>query len=47
MIKAVAHDFREEEIEAKVRWFKSLTQAELMEMLCSYEDVCLLELPGD
>ncbi len=41
MKRAVTHDLREEEIEAKVHWFKSLTLAERMDMLCSFTELAL------
>ena len=41
MNKTISHDRKEETIEAKVRWFKSLTISERMEMLCSFTDLAL------
>lgn len=41
MKKAISHDRKEETIEAKVRWFKSLTLSERMEMLVAFTDLAL------
>ena len=41
MKKAVSHDRNEETMEAKVRWFQSLSLSERMEMLCSFTDLAL------
>jgi len=41
MNEAVTHDRREESIEAKTRWFRSLPLSERMEMLCSFTDMAL------
>lgn len=38
---AVSHDFAEETLEAKARWFQSLTLKERMEMLCAFTDMIL------
>jgi len=38
---AVSHDFAEETLEAKARWFQSLTLEERMEMLCAFTDMIL------
>jgi hypothetical protein len=46
MKKAVSHDRKEESIEAKVRWFRSLPLSERMEMLCSFIDLALEVNPG-
>jgi hypothetical protein len=43
---AVSHDFREETIEAKGRWFQSLTLEERMEMLCEFTDLILSVNPN-
>ena len=37
----VSHDWQEETIEAKTRWFRSLTLEERMEMLCEFTDLAL------
>lgn len=41
MTKGISHDREEEELEAKVRWFKSLSLAERMDMLCTFTDLAL------
>jgi hypothetical protein len=41
MDNCVSHDRREETIEAKVRWFKSLAISERMELLCAFTDLAL------
>lgn len=38
---AISHDRAEETPEAKVRWFKSLSISERMELLCSFTDLAL------
>jgi hypothetical protein len=38
---SVSHDPREETPEAKARWFRSLTMAERMQMLCDLTDLAL------
>lgn len=42
----VSHDRREESIEAKTRWFRSLTVEERMELLCEFTDLALAANPG-
>jgi hypothetical protein len=42
----VSHSFEDETIEAKVRWFKSLSISERMEMLCFFTDMILENNPG-
>ena len=37
----VSHDFEEESLEAKGRWFQSLTLEERMEILCEFTDLIL------
>jgi len=37
----ISHDRNEESIESKVRWFKSLSITERMDMLCSFTDIAL------
>lgn len=37
----VTHDRKEETIEAKVRWFQSLSLTERMELLCQFTDMIL------
>ena len=46
MKKAVSHDRNEETMEAKVRWFQSLSLSERMEMLCSFTDLALSSNPN-
>ncbi len=41
MNKQISHDRNEESIESKVRWFKSLSINERMDMLCSFTDIAL------
>ena len=41
MNKSITHDRREESIEAKTRWFRSLPLSERMEMFCSFTDMAL------
>ena len=41
MQPAISHDFEDETLEAKARWFQSLTLNERMEMLCSFTDMIL------
>ena len=36
---AVSHDFAEETMEAKVRWFQSLTMEQRMDVFCSFMDL--------
>lgn len=38
---SISHDREEETIEAKARWFQSLTLAERMDLLCQYTDMFL------
>jgi hypothetical protein len=45
----ISHDIQEETIEAKVRWFRSLSLSQRMEMLCNFTDLALdlnPDLPG-
>jgi hypothetical protein len=42
----VTHDREEETIEAKTLWFRSLTLAERMEMLCAFTELLLITNPG-
>ena len=41
MEKSVSHDRKEETIESKTRWFRSLSLDERMEMLCDFTDLTL------
>ena len=43
--KAISHDFQEETIEAKARWFQSLSLHERMDMLCFFTDLILSNNP--
>jgi len=48
-MNGISHDIREESIEAKVRWFRSLSLSQRMEMLCNFTDLALdlnPDLPG-
>jgi hypothetical protein len=42
---SVTHDRQEETIEAKTLWFRSLTIAERMDMLCAFTELLLLTNP--
>jgi hypothetical protein len=37
----ISHDFHDESIEAKVRWFRALPMSERMEIFCNYTDLAL------
>jgi hypothetical protein len=39
--KSISHDRQEETIEAKARWFQSLSLSERMELLCAFTDLIL------
>jgi hypothetical protein len=39
MIGSVSHDFQEETIESKARWFQSLPVSERIELLCLFTDL--------
>lgn len=39
--KSISHNFEEESIEAKGRWFQSLTLEERMDLLCEFTDLIL------
>lgn len=41
MTPAVRHDRQEESIEAKARWFQSLSMTERMEAFCNFTDLAL------
>lgn len=41
MDKRISHDRKEETMEAKARWFQSLTLDERIELLCQYTDMIL------
>lgn len=38
---AISHDFEEESLEAKGRWFQSLSLEERMDLLCEFTDLIL------
>jgi hypothetical protein len=44
--KAVSHDYQEETMEAKARWFQSLPLAKRMELLCLFTDLILTVNPN-
>ena len=37
----ISHNRSEETIEAKVKWFRTLSLSERMDMLCTYTDLAL------
>ena len=37
----ISHNRSDETIEAKVKWFRTLTLSERMELLCAYTDLAL------
>ncbi len=39
--KVISHNFADESMEAKARWFQSLTLAERMNLLCEFTDMIL------
>jgi hypothetical protein len=41
----LSHDWQEETIEAKARWFQSLSLAERMDLLCWFTDLILTTNP--
>ena len=43
--QTIAHDRQEESLEAKARWFQSLSLAERMDMLCWFTDLMLTANP--
>ncbi|MCP4150855.1 MAG: hypothetical protein GY757_24120 [bacterium] len=46
MITEISHDFEEETMEAKARWFQALSLSERMDMLCEFTDMILETNPG-
>jgi len=46
MNATISHDRTEETIENKTLWFRSLTLAERMEMLCEFTELLLATNPG-
>ena len=45
MDKAISHDRQEETLEAKARWFQSLSLSERMDLLCFFTDLILSNNP--
>lgn len=45
MNKTISHDRQEETLEAKARWFQSLSLSERMELLCLFTDLILAVNP--
>jgi hypothetical protein len=45
MKRSVSHNRQEETIEAKARWFQSLSLDERIELLCQYTDMILAVNP--
>jgi hypothetical protein len=43
--RTISHDWQEESIEAKARWFQSLSLKERMDMLCWFTDLMLTANP--
>jgi len=43
--KSISHDRQEETIEAKARWFQSLSLTERMDLLCLFTDLILSNNP--
>ncbi len=43
---SLSHDRNDESLEAKARWFQSLSLAERMELLCAYTDLALTANPS-
>ncbi len=43
---SISHDRNEETIEAKARWFQSLSMEERMEIFCALTDLILEVNPG-
>ena len=42
----ISHDREDESIEAKARWFQSLSLKERMDLLCSFTELALAVNPG-
>jgi hypothetical protein len=42
---SISHDRQEETLEAKARWFQSLSLSERMELLCAFTDLILASNP--
>lgn len=43
--QSISHNRKDETLEAKARWFQSLTLAERMDMLCMFTDLMLSANP--
>lgn len=41
VLGTISHDRREESLEAKARWFQTLSLAERMDLLCAFTDMIL------
>jgi hypothetical protein len=41
MERSISHDRQDESIEAKARWFRSLSLEERMDLLCAFTDLAL------
>jgi hypothetical protein len=46
MKSSMRHDRSQESIEAKTRWFRSLSLADRMEVFCSFTDLALSANPN-
>jgi hypothetical protein len=40
-MESISHDMRDETIEAKAKWFSSLSLTERMDMLCAFTDLAI------
>lgn len=45
MNRTVSHDWQEESIEAKARWFQTLSPRERADLLCQFTDMILSANP--
>lgn len=45
MQRGISHDRADETLEAKTRWFRSLSLNERMELLCEFTDLALAARP--
>lgn len=41
MNSQISHDRKDETIEAKVKWFRTLSLSDRMDMLCEFTDIAL------
>ena len=46
MTPTIQHNRQQETIEAKTRWFRSLSMAERMDVFCSFMELALSTNPG-